>query len=495
MGRGDKVAVKGLFNAGIYLGMLAGLGAAVVASCLASSSTVLSALVYPVNPKGASAACALIGSVIKLADQLRPFFLLMAWAWPFSFVNRTLSGVFLGSGCLGAYSVLGAIRSATPLLVWFAGLGAGVKDKVTLLGFAYWCAAPIATLGMAAYLAASRGVRDQYGLHLNLHFWKTCFRRTANDPSAVDPEPPVLTREFVYSSLQAMATDLCTQLSVTAGVYAAASTGLSTAYQVAAMQSTLPGYGFGWILGVSLAAKSLGPQFIAVGKHRLFAAMCSIVVLYSLLVGLLVGLGGALPASRFLGFHAGTTACPYASDLSCAPLYAEIFDGDRSLSASFVSFGVVVVVNCPFLILKALLQACMDFKAQARIAAISLVVALVPALVAAELGGGGSAEALYLAMYAPHALMAVAFGSRLILNCRAMLRGDAGPWTEVKSFDAISSKLSTKLLPPGDGTDEMPHRTSLSPPGAGTSGGMPEYSTELTEGSAPSSAESSKGSA
>ena len=120
------------------------------------------------------------------------------------------------------------------------------------------------------------------------------------------------------------------------------------------------------------------------------------------------------------------------------------------------------------------------------IAAISLVVALIPAVLAARFGGGGSAEALYLAMYAPHALMALAFGVRLIYNCRAMLRGEGGPWSEVKSFEAISGKLSTKLLSSGHGTDEMPHRTTA-PSGAGASAGMPEYSAALTEADAPSS--------
>ena len=63
----------------------------------------------------------------------------------------------------------------------------------------------------------------------------------------------------------------------------------------------------------------------------------------------------------------------------------------------------------------------------------------------ARYASGGSAQALYLAMYAPHALMALTFGCRLAYNCRAMLRGEPGPWSHVKSFEAISTKISVNM--------------------------------------------------
>lgn len=91
MGRGDRRAVQQLFNAGIALGLASGLVAAVVATLLALNRASLEALVYPVYPGGPSQDCPLVETAVDVAAGVRPFFLLMAWQWPFSFVNRAIS--------------------------------------------------------------------------------------------------------------------------------------------------------------------------------------------------------------------------------------------------------------------------------------------------------------------------------------------------------------------------------------------------------------------
>ena len=463
MGRGDKASVTGLFNAGIVLGAISGLLAALVATVLALDSTTLGYLVYPVSPDGVSEGCSLIGSAPEVADGLRPFFLLMAWQWPFSFVNRTLSGVFLGAGCLGFFGLLGALRSAAPLIIWFGGLAIDFPDRVTLLGLAYWTGPPITTAMMSLFLACSPEMREQYGLHLDTERCRRSFGWGSGDSDGGGGDgggrggkgqgnkggsnggsgdgKSIVSREFLCSSLQAMATDLCAQASVTAGVYTAARAGLSTAYQVAAMQSMMPAFGQAWTLGISLAAKVSGPQFIAHGMPQAFVAMSALLCLYTFLLGIVVAVWGILPYTNFIGFMAGESACPYAASEGCAPLYADIFEGGRSLSAAFSSFAVVVAFNCPFVICKALLQACLDFRFQALLASLALAVGVAPSLLIAQYAGGGSAAAIYLAMYAPHALMALAFGARLAYCCRALQRGEHGPWTQVRSLSAISARM------------------------------------------------------
>lgn len=56
-------------------------------------------------------------------------------------------------------------------------------------------------------------------------------------------------------------------------------------------------------------------------------------------------------------------------------------------------------------------------------------------MLAAVYVGDGDASALYLAMYAPHALMAIVFGGRLFFNVRRMLNGESGPWSQAKSIN------------------------------------------------------------
>ena len=56
-------------------------------------------------------------------------------------------------------------------------------------------------------------------------------------------------REFVGTSLKALALDLALQLSITIGIYVATYDGLAAGYQIAALQSSLPSYGTAWVIG------------------------------------------------------------------------------------------------------------------------------------------------------------------------------------------------------------------------------------------------------
>lgn len=161
---------------------------------------------------------------------------------------------------------------------------------------------------------------------------------------------------------------------------------------------------------------------------------------YSLLVGLLISVGGVLPSTTFLAYDAGVSACPYASTIECASLYAQVFNGAASLANAFVAFGVVVAVNCPFIVLKALMQACLDFRFQAIAAALAMPI-FVPAILLSVYVGDLSATSLFLAMYAPHAVMAILFGGRLVHNARRLLRGEPGPWSNLHSSEEVTRSM------------------------------------------------------
>ena len=65
----------------------------------------------------------------------------------------------------------------------------------------------------------------------------------------------LFTADYLQASFYALGIDLCQQLSLTGGVYYAASHSLPTSYAISALQAAIPSYGTAWVLGVSIFAK------------------------------------------------------------------------------------------------------------------------------------------------------------------------------------------------------------------------------------------------
>ena len=165
MGAGQTALVNELLNAGVCMGLLCGLVASVLASTLTISLRVFTPLVAPGGEMG-DGACSLIQPAAHVAAAARGYFLLHAWQWPFVFVNKTLSGFFLGAGNFLMYGWPSVLRSAATLLIWFGGLDAGVDDKFTLLGLSAFAGPPISTAFFALGLALDRQLRAKWGLRV-----------------------------------------------------------------------------------------------------------------------------------------------------------------------------------------------------------------------------------------------------------------------------------------------------------------------------------------
>jgi len=364
------------------------------------------------------------------------------------------------------------IRGVATLLIWFVGRATvPTAEPTTVLGVANFVGPPLSSLFFLVALACAKDVRAKYGI--TLPFISAVARTTDQPEGSADPahgqavatldsyeesyastsgSSSTLDMEFFTTSLKAMVVDLCQQASISAGVYVASFKGLAVSYQVAAMQSALPAYGTAWALGFSLAAKSVGPQLIASGVKRAFPGFAAIVVAYGLAVGLLSGVAGVVPFHSYLAANYGESACGYASSEGCAPVYASIFGGETGLPSTFErAFSVAAALNTIYLLVKPLLYACMDIDFMMYTSLASIVFAFLPAILASEYASGAPAYAIFLSMYAPHMLLIPVFLARLYANCRRILRGESGPWSEfarhherAESYRASVSLVSIK---------------------------------------------------
>ena len=458
MGSGDLPLIRSLFKAGVCFGLGMGALAAAVATCLTFSPTVFKAIIYPDGETTDSIikGCSLLLSADDVAQTARAFFLLSAWQWPFVFINKVLAGVAIGGGMLWLYGWPMMVRGVVTLLVWFVGLASFPDmDRMTLLGAAYFLGPPLSTAFFIGSIARATEMRTKYGLTLaGVAAAPTVARGAAEagGGTASDGGGGVDCAFFV-SSFKAMVIDLCQQASISVGIYVAAAHGIQASYQVAAMQSALPAYGNAWCLGLALAIKAQGPQFIASGARKMFPLFAGFVTIFGLGIALLVGVLSVMPFGALIASTYGVSACGYASTEDCAPLYAAIFEGPGGLPASFSGvFSAAAALNCLYLLLKPLLYACMDIDFMMRASLASILVCFVSAILVGVYALGGSPAAIFLSMYAPHILLIPVFAARLLYNCRRIWRGEPGPWTaystshsKAENFRASRSGQTTPL--------------------------------------------------
>ena len=166
---------------------------------------------------------------------------------------------------------------------------------------------------------------------------------------------------------------------------------------------------------------------------------------YCIIVAIITCIAAVAPFSEAVGYKWGESACYYATDAGCAPLYQKLFLGGESMRSTFFVFAFVAAANTLFVVFKAASYATVDFDFMCGVSLASLVVVFVPTLLIAIYAFDAAPAALLVAMYAPHLALVPVFGGRLIYNARRMLRGEAGPWNEYDKTAAASAKLSDSM--------------------------------------------------
>ena len=164
-----------------------------------------------------------------------------------------------------------------------------------------------------------------------------------------------------------------------------------------------------------MAIKVVGSKQIASGTRRGYREFGYTVILgmaYTLCVASIACVGAVVPYAEAVGYHWGQSACYYATDAGCAPLYQQIFLGDSEttgLGPSFVVFAFVAAANTIFVLLKAGCYATLDFDFMAIASILALAFVFTPAMLVA----------IYVYAFRAHTVPARATASVLASHCRA----------------------------------------------------------------------------
>jgi hypothetical protein len=465
-------------NALIHVSTIGGATCAIIAFVLMLALAYVDASAkWALAPSSAANAplakvCSLLPSADMLVDAARVYWLVSAAAWLPKFVSKGLFGFFAGTNQLTVYLAPIVISATVPIGIWF-GFQAYSQPSIdgepasfsplTLLSIAYTSGDWLILVGYIGYFAFSSELRQTYALSC-----LCCRRRRAfgDERSSellsglnVDGNEKVdevdadyggvsdacdgdgdggeddstmtrrVMREVVIDGARLMVVDLAVQLSLTITTYIAASQGNATIYKLAAAQAAYYSFGPQYLFSFLLMVKLIGAQMLASGKTRQFLGMFGFATAITVVLAIT-----AVVAAHFRGVPValdyGQRACIYASDAACAPLYAQIFDGEDSLAHVFLVFGPTVGLQMLFELFRAGLAVCHDFTFLAKASAACFVVVYVPAILVAHYGvSPPTAVGYYIAMYLPHFAMIVAFAWRLWSHCKALARGGKGPWS------------------------------------------------------------------
>jgi len=248
-----------------------------------------------------------------------------------------------------------------------------------------------------------------------------------------------------------MLVDLSTQLSITIGVYVAAFMGTAQLYQISAMQAAMPGFATAYAFGVGYVLKLRGAQILGAGDYDGFRQLClmaSFVALGLVAVPVVVTFRG--PDSYGLAFNFGQNACVFAASRQCVPIYEGVFGSDASvgtLQHSFSAFALAAASKCFYLMSRAALYSCLDFRFMAHASVAVFLAVFVPAIFVARFSFN-SVVAVFLAMYMPTLVLAIVFAARLVYNLKMMSRGEKGPWSEaVRSADMADEEGGASGIP------------------------------------------------
>lgn len=437
-------------NALLHIGVVGGFVSAVVAFAITLVILFVGpAATFVINPSHASNAllieggCALVPTTERLLSHASLYWVMMTLRWIPKFSMLSVFGFLIGSGRMFPWMFGMITQSVVPIAVWFSLLGKTGVLPLHALGIAYSLPDWILGVGMLLYFVCNSELRQQFGLKL------LCCgggRRGAGDSGgdyhsqtdAVDTEAGenattdntdwrTVLGGVLRGGFQLMVVDLSVQLSISITIYVAATQHVMTSYKLAAAQAAYWSFGPQYLVGVNVMLKLFGSRLMGAGQFRTYAAnfFNAFLLTCSLAVGAIIM--GVLQGAP-IAFDFGSSACVFASDKGCASVYAGIFAGDDSLQAVFSRvFGPTVALQLLFLLLRAALATVHDFAFMARASSACFVVGFVPAIVLAR--AQNTATAYFIAMYAPHFLMILVFGWRMLGHLRAIRAGRAGPWT------------------------------------------------------------------
>jgi hypothetical protein len=439
LAQGNLEELNQLLHASVLFGLTSGalsfLLMAAVAAGDGSAAALLNPAAAPNNALIASG-CTLIPSTDELLSVARPFWLLSCATWMPTFATMGFTGFLAGAGRFEIVLLPVIIGLAVPISIWFGlkGSASGI-EPLTVLGLAYGVGPWLNALLCLAVVACSPGLRARYGLRWLL--------AGAGRGQGVLRSFLKRIQSVGRDGLDLMVVDLAVQLSGTIATYVGASQGFEIPYQLAAAGAAYPLFGPAMLVPISFLLKLVGSKMVAGGQTRAFAAFSFRLIFLTCALGA-GAIFTAFHKHRALSYTFGESACIYATEPACTPVYARIFLKAGSLLDVFEAFGPTVALNMLFYMARMMLSVCQDFTFMARAAAASFALVFIPAILVARYAYN-TPLAYYVAMYVPHFVLIVIYGWRMWSHLMAFATDRPGPWTEharaIEQAETAVSKL------------------------------------------------------
>jgi hypothetical protein len=254
---------------------------------------------------------------------------------------------------------------------------------------------------------------------------------------------PTSTMDLLLDGLKVMFMDVAIQACVSFTLYVALLEDSAVAYQISALQSALPAYGYGYALGISMMFKLIGSTLLAQNKYLKFvkfATICTVCVLL-LIPGIVISV---VKDRHEIAMVYGSNACVYASDKQCVNFFTEIFGingdgGDYTLQYTMTALAFGSIIDSISLVLRSILLSLLDFDFLIKSTICAVVFAYIPAMYIATCSSSfgeyefqRTAFAWYIAMNIPQLFLIFVFLIRLYYNFKRLLNGDDGPWMEME---------------------------------------------------------------
>jgi hypothetical protein len=254
---------------------------------------------------------------------------------------------------------------------------------------------------------------------------------------------PTSTMDLLLDGLKVMFMDVAIQACVSFTLYVALLEDSAVAYQISALQSALPAYGYGYALGISMMFKLIGSTSLAQNKYLKFvkfATICTVCVLL-LIPGIVISV---VKDRHEIAMVYGSNACVYASDKQCVNFFTEIFGingdgGDYTLQYTMTALAFGSIIDSISLVLRSILLSLLDFDFLIKSTICAVVFAYIPAMYIATCSSSfaeyefqRTAFAWYIAMNIPQLFLIFVFLIRLYYNFKRLLNGDDGPWMEME---------------------------------------------------------------
>jgi hypothetical protein len=333
------------------------------------------------------------------------------------------------AGAKGWVGISWILQAVLMIYLW----SAAERQSLFVLGYASLASVALGgvVLAIATYITAKKG-----GLSISMKVSTVTARMRSN-------------RTAIVHGLQAMILDVSVQLAITIGVYMSAYEGLADLYQMSSMQAAMPSYGTAYSIACAYFMKLAGSMLIGRKDYDRFQ-MLTYLALGTSAALVVVVFATVLPYKNALAFYYGENACVFASEEACMPVYVGMFGSTAgtpdTLQRSMDVFTVAAAAKCVYIVVKAGLYACFDFKFLAICGILSLVVLFAPAICIAHFAFGTPA-AIYAAMYSPTIVLTCVFTARLFWNTVQMRKGEEGPW----SYDSNASSSECESDQSGSG--------------------------------------------